>query len=234
MEAILSPLSNADGSCELKSNLSLVLCGVMGPGDISSSKRLFDKANIFFSINRILQKSKEELASTVRPSVSKPNSSSLSSSFAHTSDRFISSIVKASIDEFAYPRTCIQICTQELKADGPTDALHINSICLALLDSGIRMHYVFASVTIGIRATDGELLINPDQLQSNASKAILTFVFRPSIILSGKMIGTHSTGEFTLEEHNKALKLAEHNCLELFDFYRQKMQQKFIYHIKPN
>uniref|UniRef100_A0A1I8C067 RNase_PH domain-containing protein n=1 Tax=Meloidogyne hapla TaxID=6305 RepID=A0A1I8C067_MELHA len=200
MEAIISPLSNADGSCELKSKLSLVLCGVMGPGDISSSKRLFDRSNIFFSINRIPQKSKEELSSTVRPSVSKQNSSSLSSS--HTSDRFISSIVKASIDEFAYPRTCIQICTQELKADGPTDALHLNSICLALLDSGIRMHYVFASVTIAIRAADGELLINPEQLQSNASKAILTFVFRPSVILSGKLIGTHSTGEFTIEEHS--------------------------------
>ncbi|KAF7633110.1 RNase_PH domain-containing protein [Meloidogyne graminicola] len=220
MEAILSTLTNADGSCELKSNISLVLCGVMGPGDVSSSKRLFDRTNIFLSINRLKQRSKEELASTVRPSVSK--SAPLTASFVHNSDRFIFSIVKASIDEFAYPRTCIEICTQELKADGPTDTLHLNSICLALLDSGIRMHYVFASITIAIREIDGELLINPDQLQSNRSKAILTFVFKPSVILKGKLIGIHSN----------ALKLAEQSSLELFDFYRQKMQQKFIYHIK--
>jgi hypothetical protein len=59
IEAILTPLSNADGSCELKSNLNLVLCGVIGPGDVSSSKRLFDRSNIFVTINRISQKSKE-------------------------------------------------------------------------------------------------------------------------------------------------------------------------------
>jgi hypothetical protein len=60
MEATLSPLRNADGSCELKwGPQTRILCGVTGPGDISSSKRLFDRANLFFSINRIHQKSKE-------------------------------------------------------------------------------------------------------------------------------------------------------------------------------
>jgi ribonuclease PH len=60
MEAILSPLQNADGSCEIKyPPHTKVLCGVTGPGDISSSKRIFDRANLLFSINRLRQKNNE-------------------------------------------------------------------------------------------------------------------------------------------------------------------------------
>lgn len=126
------------------------------------------------------------------------------SSDVFTSDRFINSIVEAALNMAAYPRTCIQICTQELEVDGPTDAAQLNGICLALLDSGIRMNYVFAAVTfalIEVEAGEDEYMPDPDQIQAGASKAIFTFVFRPSTYVAGALLGTHSVGQFTMEQY---------------------------------
>ena len=77
------------------------------------------------------------------------------------------------------------------------------------------MHYVFAAITLAKIndenkevAGDGEEFVqDPDGIMAAAAKAIFTFVFRPSTYLGGKLIGTHSMGQFTMEEHKVFTKL---------------------------
>jgi hypothetical protein len=60
MDALLAPLLNTDGSCEITSGSggkTRILCGVTGPGDVSGSRRMFDRAALFISINRLPPKS---------------------------------------------------------------------------------------------------------------------------------------------------------------------------------
>uniref|UniRef100_A0A183C966 RNase_PH domain-containing protein n=1 Tax=Globodera pallida TaxID=36090 RepID=A0A183C966_GLOPA len=222
MEASLSVLSHADGSCELwQKGRGRILCGVTGPGDVSSSRRIFDRANVFFSFNRLATKNREELVAAVK--VPSAGSASASSASAQPVDHFLRSVVESAIDVDAYPRSCIQICTQELEMDGPGDALQLNGLCMALIDAGIRMRHIFAAVIVGLPSGDGqqEMVVDPNQMEANACRALFTFVFKPSVILAGKLLGAHSN----------ASELAERRCLTVFDFYRRKIQQKFIYYI---
>lgn len=53
LECNLSFLNRADGSCELSNGKTKVWCGVNGPGDVQPSKRIFDRMNILFTINRL-------------------------------------------------------------------------------------------------------------------------------------------------------------------------------------
>lgn len=145
------------------------------------------------------------LVATVRLPSSSSSSASSSSSPPHPSDNFINSIVTGAIDVGAYPRTCIQICSQELEMDGPGDALQLNAICLALIDSGIRLRHIFAAVTVALPRElsddESEMRVNPTQLEADASQALFTFVFKPSVVLAGKLIGAHSMGEFNMEDY---------------------------------
>lgn len=53
VELKLSILSSADGSTEIKQRGSRVICSVMGPGDVSSSKKLFDRAHVACDFYRL-------------------------------------------------------------------------------------------------------------------------------------------------------------------------------------
>ncbi|KAL3104137.1 hypothetical protein niasHS_002164 [Heterodera schachtii] len=226
MDASLSVLSHADGSCEIwDKGRGRILCGVTGPGDVSSSRRIFDRANVFFNINRLTTKNREEIVATVRV----PSSVSFASS---SFDHFLRSVIEGAIDLSAYPRSCIQICTQELEMDGPGDAFQLNGLCLALIDAGIRMRHIFAAVTVGLSCDDNQqkILVEPTRTEADASSAMFTFVFKPSVALAGKLIGAHTTGQFTIDEYKKAVELAERHCFSIFDFYRRKTHEKFIYY----
>ncbi|KAL3098070.1 hypothetical protein niasHT_027615 [Heterodera trifolii] len=235
MDASFSVLSHADGSCEIwEKGRGRILCGVTGPGDVSSSRRIFDRANVFFNINRLTTKNREEIVATVRVPSSVSFASSSSSPPSQPFDHFLRSVIEGAIDLCAYPRSCIQICTQELEMDGPGDAFQLNGLCLALIDAGIRMRHIFAAVTVGLSCDDSQqkIVVEPTRTEADASSAIFTFVFKPSVALAGKLIGAHTTGQFTIDEYKKAVELAERHSLSIFDFYRRKTHEKFVYYCR--
>lgn len=143
-----------------------------------------------------------------------------------TANRFIISVIENAVDLFAYPRTCLQICFQEIRVDGVALSTTLNSICLALLDSAIRLRHIFASISVV--KVGSNFIVEPNSLNLIGAGSIYTFVFKPSVTeLGGNLIANDCNGYFSLDDYNKALKLARHKTLEIFNFYREKIFEKF-------
>lgn len=58
IKGTLSLLKRADGSGEFSNGQTIVWCGINGPGDIQSSKRIYDRANLLCSFNKLVEKDK--------------------------------------------------------------------------------------------------------------------------------------------------------------------------------
>jgi ribonuclease PH len=140
-------------------------------------------------------------------------------------------VITKAIDVGSYPRSQIQVSTQELEVDGQNghemDALLLNTVCLALLDTGVRMRHVFAAVSIALNEKGEEFDRDKEELVVDGLRASLTFVFKPSTLKTGDLLASHATGRFSTEEYGEALERARSRCLAVFDFYREQMQHKF-------
>lgn len=134
----------------------------------------------------------------------------------------------AAIDIAAYPRTGLQVCAQELFVDGAVDSALINGICLALIDTGIRLRHIFAAVTV-IKLNNDTFIVEPTADKWIEAVAVFLFVFKPSLtaIGGGSLIANDSHGQFLFSDFNTALNKAKTKCLFFFDFYRQKVHDKF-------
>lgn len=85
-----------------------------------------------------------------------------------------------------YPRTSIVVTVQEMQDRGNvcmicfihgfllinvdvTQLLStcLNASCMALMDSGIAMHHLFAAVSCAVDAETDEIIVNPNELQIN-------------------------------------------------------------------
>lgn len=142
-------------------------------------------------------------------------------------NRFIISVIENAIDLFAYPRTCIQICTQEICTDGAILSTTFNAICLALLDAGIRLRYIFAAVSVA--KVGSNFIPNPNGLNLIGASSVYTFIFKPSITeVGGNLIANDCNGYFSLTDYNKALELARKDTLEIFDFFKQKVFDNYL------
>ncbi|KAI1716339.1 3' exoribonuclease family, domain 2 domain-containing protein [Ditylenchus destructor] len=159
----------------------------------------------------------------ITKSTNSPSTSSIS-------DSFICSVLEDAIDSSAYPRTCLHVSTQEIKVDGAVNSVTLNGLCLALLDSGIKLRHVFCSITVAKIAE--QFVIEPNSLELSSAESIFTFVFKPSLTTGGTLIASDSAGQFSLDKLVSASELAEKEALGIFDFYRTQIYQKFGHSLK--
>ncbi|MCP6508461.1 hypothetical protein NL478_27230, partial [Klebsiella pneumoniae] len=65
---------------------------------------------------------------------------------------------------------------------------------MALMNSGIAMHYLYAAMSCAVME-DKEIILNPNELQLKSSVAYFTLVFANSE--TRKLLTSHTTGEFS-------------------------------------
>jgi ribonuclease PH len=193
-----------------KRTVTSVWCSVNGPGDVQSSKRIFDRMAITFKHNRLQTKKAVKI-----------------------SDTSLMAVLRKCIDCTSYPRTALNIAIQEVQTESAPFSMVVNAVCLALMDASIAMRYTFCGVTVA--HMDDSLIIEPDHLTMDKADVTFTFIFKPSLTeIGGSLIGFDCDGEYSIDTYKAALGAARPTALQIFDLYREHIQKKYAVGYNPH
>ncbi|XP_011496302.1 PREDICTED: exosome complex component RRP46 [Ceratosolen solmsi marchali] len=192
----LNYLSVTDGSAIFMQGDTAVIAGVYGPVESKLHKMFYNKANVEASF---------------RPMKGPPS----------VNDRLMESYIKdvceASLITSLYPASSISVNIQELEDCGGLLASVINASCLALINSGLAMKFIFAAVCCMIDKESENVIIDPNMKQLNNAKAAFTCVFDN---LNKDIICCQTSGRFTEKELLKSIEMCRETVQTIFTFYR--------------
>ncbi|EEB19042.1 conserved hypothetical protein [Pediculus humanus corporis] len=169
----LDPLSRPDGSALFALGDTMTLSAVYGPAEVRPQKLLTENATV-----EVLFKSKNGV-----PSISDK-----------IKEVSLNNICKTAILSSQHPRTSISIIVQEMQDYGGLLACSVNSACLALLNAGIPLKYVFAA----------------------DSKANFTLVFDG---VDKNLIACKTSGIYTKNKFTEVINTCKEASLKIFQFY---------------
>ncbi|EAT41543.1 AAEL006819-PA [Aedes aegypti] len=194
MHCELNLLTRSDGSAMLTQGETAVVASVNGPIEVKLQHMNVEKSHIDIYF--------------------KPRSG-----MGSVNDRLLESLIKNTYESAIltglHPRTAISIQLQEMQDQGGLVACAINAVCLALMNSGIEMKFLVAAVHSVLRE-DGDIVLDPDALQSKDARAKFTFVFENC---TRNTVSIYTHGKFTTEQYHRALKMAEEAVEKVFGFY---------------
>ncbi|XP_017785230.1 PREDICTED: exosome complex component RRP46 [Nicrophorus vespilloides] len=195
-------LTRPDGSTIYSQGKSTVIAGVYGPIDVKPQKMLIDRGSVetFFRPKSGLPGVGDRLYETI-----------------------IRNICETALVSTLYPRSGIQVVIQEMQSGGELISCSVNAACLALLDSGIDMKFLIAAATCCLDQ-EGYLIVDPTELQQEKAKATFVFVFESS---EGRIVASHTTGTFKLEQYEQALDLCKKGSAKIFEYYRKVINGKY-------
>ncbi|XP_065347572.1 exosome complex component RRP46 [Cloeon dipterum] len=191
----LGVITRPDGSAILTQGHTVVMSAVYGPSEVRMQRLQVDRAYV---------------DTVFRPKAGVPN----------TSDRLRETIIRDTCETAMiatlYPRTTISVILQEMEDSGGLLACSINASCLALMDSGVSMKFLFAAVTCGV-TEDNLIIVDPDADKLKECKASLTFAFDS---INKNVIASYTSGTFPVQTYNNGLEKCRQASDFLFDFYR--------------
>lgn len=92
----------------------------------------------------------------------------------------------------------------------------VNAACLACLDSGIDMKFVFAAVSVYLTNSKEFRFIPP--ISENELTAMFVFVFNNT---TGGVIASHTEGSYSSEQYKTALNLCKEESKNVFSFIKK-------------
>ncbi|KAF9941411.1 Exosome component 5 [Modicella reniformis] len=156
-------LNRADGSAQFDFGGSSVICSVVGPAEVKIRDEKLDRATIEI---------------VARPLVGLPGVKD------KTLERNIRETLEPLILSGLHPRTGIQIVVQTMKEDGCILSTAFNAAILALLDAGIPLKSILASVTCIIDSRTNQILLDPTIEETTHAKSTHVFVFDNKVSIS--------------------------------------------------
>ncbi|KAK9873593.1 hypothetical protein WA026_023150 [Henosepilachna vigintioctopunctata] len=193
-------LTRPNGSVIYCEGETTVIAGIYGPVNCKMSKMLSDKAYIEMNY---------------RPKAGVPS----------VQDRFYEDIIKNTCETALagalYPRASVIITVQEMHDDGQLISCAINAACLACLDSGIDMRFIFASISCFL-TKDGNLHLETPN-SKNDIQAVFVFVFDS---VKGDVIVSHTEGVYSIDNYKQGLKISREGSKQVFKFMEQEMARR--------
>lgn len=92
----------------------------------------------------------------------------------------------------------------------------VNAACLACLDSGIDMKFVFGAVSVYLTNSKEFRFIPP--ISENELTAMFVFVFNNT---TGSVIASHTEGSYSSEQYKTALNLCKEESKNVFSFIKK-------------
>lgn len=83
------------------------------------------------------------------------------------------------------------------------------------------MKFLVAAVHCVV-TNDGDLIMDPDQRQTAASRAQLTFVLDS---VKRKAVAIHSSGKYTMAQYSDALEMSRQASENVFKFYKDAVKK---------
>ena len=123
-----------------------------------------------------------------------------------------------------HPRTSISVILQEMQDDGCLLSTAVNSACCALIDAGIPMKSMMASVTVYLNGDDINLDPCKEEIEENpGSSIVLTFES-----VENKLISITSDGDLTIDQIENSIKVGSLAATEINSFYHDSMKKRFL------
>lgn len=97
----------------------------------------------------------------------------------------------------------------------------INAACLACLDSGIDMKFMFGAVTCFLSEDNEFHLIPP--INDHNVRASFVFVFEN---VKGRILASHTEGCFSKEQYAEALNLSKEQSKNIFLFFKKTLNKE--------
>ncbi|KAI8614547.1 exosome component 5 [Chytriomyces sp. MP71] len=197
----LSPLSRSDGSARFSFGGSAVLASVYGPKEVKLRDEQLDVATV------------EVL---FRPLIG------LSGTTERLYEKTLREIVEGVVLRYLHPRTCVQVTLQVMSDDGCILSCAINAAILALLDAGVALKNMVASVTCVIDQ-EGQLLLDPSAKEAKEAASTHIFTFDN---VTDDIVNVVSMGVYSVENYKSACELAQQACASIQAVYRQTLEEK--------
>lgn len=200
MTGELSLLSRSDGSASLCSGDTSMIASVYGPAEVKIAKEQISRATVEV---------------TYRPKSGMPGCNE------KLKENIICNTCESVILTCLHPRSSVSLTIQELHHAGSQLACALNVANLALLDANVNMKFMVAAVNCAF--TDkGQLILDPTLKEEQAAQVTMTFAFDS---VSKDILTVYTTGLYTEEEFDTALKACKAASVEIFNFYQEIMQK---------
>jgi len=168
---------------------------------------------------------------------------------ATSRENFLLDVVNSCVMSSSYPRTALSAQILELEDDGSNYALVTNATCLALIDSGISMRFLFAGVNCAIvpgkpadmfavcvtknlffvidrdEHKNYKIVVDPTSKQLLECSCEIFFIFENR---NFEMLSLQITkGTCSDQQLQDSLKSAQNASKTVFQFYKETVQKKF-------
>jgi len=110
-----------------------------------------------------------------------------------------------------------------LNEDGSILSTAINGVCLALLDAGIALNHMIASVACAI-TSDGQILLDPDEKDEKEASSIFVLAFNNAM---NGVVMSKTIGMFKEEDYFSSLAIAKGGCIQVFEFLRSSIEERY-------
>ncbi|XP_043473734.1 exosome complex component RRP46 [Leptopilina heterotoma] len=197
MKCELNVLSVPDGSSMFMQGDTSIISAVYGPVEAKVQKMLYDKAHVEVTYN----------AAKGPPSVN-----------GRVMEKYIKDSCESAIMTTLHPGASVSINVQELQDSGGILACALNASCLALINASVSMKYTVAAVHCMIDKDSDQIIVDPDNVQIQNSRASFTYAFDS---VRKDVICCHTTGTFLEKDLIATKKCCKNACQYIFDFYRE-------------
>ncbi|KAJ1972452.1 exosome non-catalytic core subunit rrp46 [Dimargaris xerosporica] len=201
LEIVQGVLHRADGSAQFDHAPTAVLCGVYGPTEIKIRDEKVDRATL--EVN-------------YKPAIGSSN----------TKDRWIEyslrRIFEGVVLTSLHPSTLIQLNLQVISDHGSVLAAAFNSATVALMDAGVPMRTVVASVSCAIDQA-GNILMDPDEEEEKNAMSCHVFVFDAE--MKGALF-TDSLGDYTPAQFEHCYQSCKAGAAKMIHFMRAAVEVK--------
>ncbi|GAB5585684.1 exosome non-catalytic core subunit rrp46 [Umbelopsis nana] len=197
-----SLLNRADGSAKFAFGDSTAVVSVVGPAEVKIRDEKMDEATV-------------ELV--VRPEVGFPSTKD------KVLERTLRQAIEPTILSGMMPRTLIQIVVQIEQEDGNMLSTAVNAISLAMLDAGLPMSSMIASVAAAIDQ-EGNLLLDPNSQELEDASSVHTFAFDNTS--SYNLLLSQSSGTFSEDQYFECLEACKHASERVHSFIRAAVEKK--------
>ncbi|XP_055029979.2 exosome complex component RRP46 [Misgurnus anguillicaudatus] len=198
-----SLLSRPDGSSTFVQGDSSILAGVYGPAEVKVSKEIYDRATV------------EVL---IQPKIGLP------SVRERAREQCVREACEAALLLTLHPRSSLTLILQVICDDGSLLSCCLNAACMALMDAGLPMSYLFCGVTCAITKEEGQIITDPTARQEKESRALLTFAIDS---VERNVLMSSTTGSFSVKELQQCIAISQKASEQVFQFYRDSVKRRY-------
>ncbi|GFR44453.1 hypothetical protein Agub_g5685 [Astrephomene gubernaculifera] len=224
-----SVLDRADGSAKWTQEGSSVLAAVYGPRQAKIQKEDAERAVV-----EVVYKPRAGLQSHEDRSI----------------ELEIRGILEGVIPLGMHPRTSIMVILQVLQEDGSVLVCALNAACAALVDAGVPMSTMYASVGCALSSQEQQLLLDPDAAEEQAAQARFCFTFphhfdltqpatssepqqpqqqeAPPAAVAPAVLGSRCVGDFSCDQLLDAMQLCRLGCERVAAFARLSLSKSLM------